>query len=57
MLEDNYLRQMCVCVCVCKPNSNTIKITFEFMWTYVGRNDFVPVSTILPLDIAAVVTV
>jgi len=47
MLGGNNLRQMCVFSSV----SNTIKIKLEFM--YIG----VRVSSILPLDIAAVVTV
>jgi hypothetical protein len=49
MLDENYLRQMCVCA----ANSNTIKIKLEFMYMCDRDNDFAPVSTILPLDIAA----
>jgi len=41
----------------CAPNSNTTKIKLEFMYMCVRGNDFSRVSTILLLDITAVVTV
>ena len=44
------------CLCVYVPKSNTIKIKLEFMYICVRGNDFVRVSTILPLEIAAVGT-
>jgi len=46
-----------MCVCVFAANSNTIKIKLEFMYMCVRGNAFFRVSTILPLDTAAVVTV
>ena len=45
------------CVCICTPNSNRIKIKLETMYICVRGNDFAGVSTILSLDIAAVLTV
>ena len=42
--------------CVWVPNSNTIKINLKFMYICVRGKDFAPVSTILPLDITAVLT-
>jgi hypothetical protein len=51
MFDDNYFRQMWR---VFEPNSNTIKIILEFMYICIRGNTFAPVSTILPLYIAAV---
>ena len=46
-----------MCVCFFAANSNTIKIKLELLYICVKFNDFIRMSTILPLDIAAVVTV
>jgi len=44
-------------VCVCARDSSTIKIKLELVYICVRDNDFTPVSTILPLYIAVVLTV
>jgi len=46
------------CVCVCAPNSNkNKKIKLVFMYICVRGNDLASMSTILPLDMAAVLRV
>ena len=52
MMLDDYFNQLRVCVVT--SNSNTIKIKLEFMCICLRGNDFVPVSTILPLYMSAV---
>ena len=44
------------CVRIFEPNSNTIKNKLEFMYTCVRVNCFAPVSTTLPLYLAAVLS-
>jgi hypothetical protein len=44
------------CVRVLESNYITIKIKLEFMYICIRGNTFAPVSTILPLYIAAVLS-
>jgi hypothetical protein len=56
MFDNNYFRQMCVCVFV-RPFVAQSNIKLEFMYICIRGNSFAPVSTILPLDMAAVLMV
>jgi hypothetical protein len=53
MFDDNYVRQMCACVWI-QLYYNQQLITF--MYICIRGNIFAPVSTILPLYIAALLS-